>query len=186
MTITSPSAPEKWTDEEISAWFNNKEWLEGWNVQPDASINKRNFAIYYHKNPKQWKMAFRFLAQTDLTKLAVGKTELDGKNLFVSVDEYTTKDKSETRYEAHQKYIDIQYMISGEEQMGLCTHDKMAVTAAYDEKKDVEFYDYDGGNYLKATPQNFVVFFPDDVHRPCIKLNENIPIKKIVVKLSID
>jgi len=185
MKNTAPSSPEKWTDEEIELWFKNAEWLEGWNVKPDISINKRSFAIYYHKNPKHWKLAFTFLAQSMLTKLDVGKTELDGKNLFVSVDEYLSKDKSSTKYEAHQKYIDIQYIISGEEQMGLCTRDKVKVTELYDEKRDVELYEYDGGEYIKATPENFVVFFPNDVHRPCIKLNENIPIKKIVVKLRI-
>ena len=45
------------------------EWLNGWNVTPDASINKKEFAVYYFKNKERWDKAFAFLKDNDLTKL---------------------------------------------------------------------------------------------------------------------
>uniref|UniRef100_UPI0032172F64 YhcH/YjgK/YiaL family protein n=1 Tax=uncultured Draconibacterium sp. TaxID=1573823 RepID=UPI0032172F64 len=177
--------PEKWTDEEVYAWFEKGQWLEGWEAKPDASINKRNFAIAYHKNPKQWKQAFSFIQQTNLANLTPSKIELDNKNLFIAIDEYQSKDKSQTKYEAHKKYIDIQYIISGEEQIGLCTRNKASVSEGYNPETDLEFFKYDEGEYIKVTPANFVIFFPDDLHRPCIKLNQSVAVKKMVVKLLI-
>ena len=178
--------PADWSIEEINVWFEKMEWLNGWDVKPYGAFNKRDLAIYYHKNPERWEKAFQFLKLSDLKNLPIGKQELDGKNLFVAISEYTTKNKSEARYEAHKKYIDFQYVIEGEELIGLTTFEMVEVTEPYNEEKDVEFYSYDGGEYIKATPENLFVFFPNDVHRPSIKVEDNISVKKIVVKLKID
>ncbi len=180
---TNNTSPEKWTDEEVNSWFQKKEWLEDWEPTPDASINIRTFAIEYHKNPKRWKQTFSFLKETDLKNLPEGKHELDGEKLFIAVSEYNSKEKADTKYEAHKKYIDIQYLISGEEQMGLTTLDKVKISEPYNAEKDLAFYSFEGGIYQKATSGNFFIFFPEDVHRPCIKTKESTPVKKLVVKL---
>ncbi len=177
--------PAEWTEKEINEWFTKQEWLNGWQVQPDESVNKRSLAIQYFKNKKHWDQAFTFLKNHDLKTLPLGKQELDGDSLFVSVDEYMTKEKSDTRYESHRKYIDIQYIIEGEEVMGLSTLDKLEVTEPYNAEKDIAFYSYDRGEYITATPKNFVVFFPEDAHRPLIKANEISKAKKIVVKIML-
>lgn len=178
--------PEKWSDEEVNEWFAKQDWLEGWNSKPDASINKRSFAAHYYKNTKHWKQAFEFLANADLKNMPLGKQELEGKHLFVVVDEYTTKDKKDTKYESHKNYIDIQYVIEGEELMGLTTLDKLEATDPYNPEKDLAFYAYEGGDYIKCTPNNFVVFFPEDGHRPMMKVTDNSKVKKIVVKILIE
>jgi YhcH/YjgK/YiaL family protein len=180
------SNPETWTDEEVNNWFEKKEWLGGWDVQPDPSVNRRTLAELYFKNPERWDQAFHFLKTTNLKELPLGKQELDGPRLFVSTDEYVTKDKADTRYESHQKYVDIQYVIEGEELMGITTLDKVTVTEPYNEEKDIAFYAFEGGEYLKVTPASFVIFFPEDVHRPVMKVTENTKVKKIVVKILID
>jgi YhcH/YjgK/YiaL family protein len=178
--------PAKWTDAEVNSWFDKKEWLEGWNISPDASVNKRNFAIYYHENPRHWQQAFQFLKTASLKELPMGKQELEGEHLFISVAEYYGKQKSDALYESHKKYIDIQYVIEGEEIMGLTTLDKVSVKEPYSEEKDIAFYDFDGGDYLKATPEKFFLFFPEDVHRPSITTGDSILIKKIVVKVMVE
>lgn len=178
--------PEKWTDYEISSWFNKKEWLSGWNVLPDASINKRTFAVLYHKNPRHWDQAFHFLKSANLKELPLGIQELEGKHLFVNVQEYYGKAKSEALFESHKKYIDIQYVIEGEEIIGLTSIDKAKVKEQYNEDKDIAFYDSDEMEYRKATPENFFLFFPDDVHQPSITTWDSIQIKKIVVKILIE
>lgn len=178
--------PEKWTDEEVNSWFAKQEWLGGWNVSPDQSINKRTLAEFYYKNPQHWDQAFHFLKTADLKNLPLGKQELEGEHLFVSVMEYFAKQKQDALYESHKNYIDIQYVISGEEIMGLTTLDKVEIREPYNEEKDITFYNSEEGNYYQATPENFFVFFPEDVHRPSITTGDSIWIKKIVVKIRVE
>lgn len=178
--------PEKWTDDEVNSWFEKMDWLGGWNVAPDNSINKRTFAILYHKNQKHWDQAFHFLKSANLKDLPAGKQELEGEHVFVTVQEYFGKAKPDAFYESHKKYVDIQYVIKGEEIIGLTTPDKVTVNEPYNEEKDIAFYDFDGGDYLKATPEEFFLFFPEDIHRPSITTGDSIQIRKIVVKILID
>ena len=193
MTILAATActeknpnPEKWTDNEVNSWFEKKEWLGGWDVSPDNSINERTFAVLYHKNPRHWDQAFHFLKTANLQELPLGKQELEGEHLFVNVQEYYGKSKPDALYESHKKYIDIQYVIEGEEIIGLTTLDKVTVKEPYNEGNDIAFYDFEGGDYLKATPENFFLFFPEDAHRPSITTGDSILVKKIVVKILID
>lgn len=192
MTILATTAcsdkttdPAKWADDEVNAWYEKKEWLGGWNVSPDASVNKRTLAVLYHQNQRHWDQAFHFLKSANLKELPLGKQELEGQHLFVIVQEYYGKQKADALYESHKKYIDIQYVIKGEEIMGLTTLDKVIVKEAYNEEKDIVFYNSDAGEYLKATPENFFLFFPEDVHRPSITTGDSVLIKKIVVKILI-
>lgn len=180
------SNPAKWSDEEVNSWFEKKEWLAGWSVLPDESINKRNLAIHYFKNQKHWDQAFRFLQTADLKSLPDGKQELEGEHLFVAVSEYYGKQQEDARYEAHKKYIDIQYVIEGEELIGLTTHDKAEEVEPYNEEKDIAFYRSDEGKLLMANPDRFFVFFPEDVHQPSIIAGDSVLIKKAVVKVRIE
>lgn len=179
------SNPEKWTDEEINEWYNKKEWLGGWNIQPDASVNKRTLAVQYFKNKAHWDQAFHFLKSANLAELPKGKQEIEGDHVYISVDEYTTKNPEDTKFESHKKYLDIQHVIKGVEVIGLTTLDKAEVTQPYDESKDIIFYKSEAGDYLKATPDNFLVFFPDDAHRPGMRADTNSVVKKIVVKIML-
>jgi YhcH/YjgK/YiaL family protein len=61
----------------------------------------------------------QFLAKTDLASLAPGRHELDGKRLFALVSDYTPKPLAECRWEAHRRYLDLQYLVSGIERMGV-------------------------------------------------------------------
>ena len=178
--------PAKWTEDEVNAWFDKKEWLCGWSIHPDVSVNKKALAIAYHKNPERWQKAFEYLKTTDLTNAAPGKTELDGENLFASVAEYLPKNREEVRFESHKKYIDIQYVIKGEELMGITIRGNVTIDEPYIEEKDITFYTFDGGDYRLATPANFLVFFPEDMHRPSISTGDSVMVKKVVVKVKVD
>src|SRR5665647_618757 len=85
------SNPEKWTDSQISAWFNQKEWLGKTELTVDPSINRKEFAIRYFKNKEHWDVALKFLKQEDLSKISVGTHELDHLDVFVKVTEYYSK-----------------------------------------------------------------------------------------------
>ncbi len=177
--------PKNWTNAEVDSWFKKGEWLNGWKVKPDESIDKRKMAESYYKFKSRWDMAFKYLKDNDLTKLK-GTHNLDGTNVYVIAVDYNSKDKSDTRYESHKRYVDIQYIAVGEEQMGKTTDDNVEVAVPYSEANDITYYKFDGGNYYKATPKNFFIFFPGELHRPSIKLNESVPIKRIVVKVLVE
>jgi YhcH/YjgK/YiaL family protein len=179
--------PSGWTNTEIDQWFEKHEWLNGWNVSPDPSINKKEFAVYYFKNRERWDKAFAFLKDNDLSKLEVKRHDIDGDNLYSSVSEYLTKNEEDVKFEAHRKYIDIQYVINGAEQMSITPlSDRKEELVAYDPAKDVEFMTVNSTASYEATPEKLFIFFPSDIHRPSVKIGENKNVRKVVVKVRID
>lgn len=154
------------------------------NIQSNNSINLKAFSEHYAKYPERWNAAFKFLSENNLKELPVGKTIIND-DVFATVSEYTTKNPEAALYESHQQYIDLQYIIDGKEYIGL-THDtSIPVSSPYNKEKDIAFYNFTGGTLLMATPETFFIFFPDDRHRPCIKIDENSKVKKIVLKIKV-
>lgn len=183
---STPRQPETRSPEEITNWFNAGEWLQGWAVSPDESINRKEFSRQYLRNPEAWNLAFKFLKETGLETIDPGRYELQGEDLFVNVDEYQTRNEGDTRFEAHKKYADIQYLVSGTERIGIMPLRETTVTEPYNELRDIAFLDADENNYRLASQKNFFIFFPEDAHRPGLKDVENIPVRKVVVKVRID
>ena len=152
------------------------------NAKPDESINIEKVKEHYQKYPERWKAAFKFLIKSDLKSIEPGRIDLN-ENVFVVISEYETKNQEDAKYESHRKYIDIQYLISGEELIGLTNKIDLNEISPYSESNDITFYDYDGGKMLFASPTNYFIFFPDDKHRPCMKIEEAEKVKKVVVKI---
>jgi YhcH/YjgK/YiaL family protein len=183
----SSSDPANWTSKRIDKWFEKGEWLNGWQVKPDASIDRKEFAMSYFKHKERWDKAFTFLKDNDLTKLEVKRHEIDGTSVYAPISEYTTKNEENARYEAHMKYIDIQYVVSGKELIGIASmSDKKEITEPYNETNDVMFMTVSSINNQNADPGRFFIFFPDDVHRPGLKDGENSLVRKVVVKVRLD
>jgi len=181
------SDPSSWNIKKIDKWFEKGDWLNGWQVKPDQSVNRKAFVVSYFKNKERWDKAFIFLKTNDLTALEPKRYDIDGDNLYAPVSEYLTKNEEDARYEAHQKYIDIQYVVSGKELIGVAPmSQKKDVLEAYDSTKDIEFLTVTGGENLLALPDRFFIFFPEDAHRPGLKDGENSPVRKVVVKVRID
>jgi YhcH/YjgK/YiaL family protein len=179
--------PSTWDNSKINSWFEKGEWLSGWKVSPDASINRKEFAVAYFSNKERWNKAFTFLKNSDLSKLEVKRHDIDGDNVYALVTDYLTKNEEDARFEAHQKYIDIQYVISGSEMMGVAPVSmKKEVLVPYDSNKDIEFMTVTQNSEFKATPERFFIFFPSDIHRPSVKAGENSQVRKVVIKVKID
>lgn len=176
--------PESWSEDEVNAWFDDKEWLGSTGLTPDPSINRKEFAIRYHQHKDRWDKAFSFLVNEDLSALKTGNHEIDGKDVYVIVSEYNSKDPEEVKYEAHKKYTDLQYVVSGTEYIGLTDLPGAAVVTPYDDERDIAFYQAEGGVNLTANPGKFFIFFPGNVHRPGMRAGESVPVKKIVIKVK--
>jgi len=128
-----------------------------------------------------------YLRNTDLSKLPVGRHEIDGDNIFVSVSEYELELKENRRPEAHQKYVDIQYLAWGEEVIGhSLLSDMYEITQDELAERDVIFYKgVEHEADLVLIPGVYAIFFPNDVHRPGCLSSEKTQVKKIVVKINL-
>jgi len=170
------------TTQDAEKWFAKKEWLGGLQLKPHETINKQELARQYQHNKIYWDEAFTFLKEQNLEKLANGKHPIDDDNVFVMVTENPTKDYDSAKWESHRKYVDLHYVISGEEKIGVCPIRKLTVSQPYDSSKDVANYSGEGKTY-SAVPGVFFIFFPADGHRPGITPGGNKPDKKIVIKI---
>jgi YhcH/YjgK/YiaL family protein len=126
---------------------------------------------------------FNFINTTDLVAIQEGTYEIDGKAIFALVQEYDTKEEKDCNLEGHTKYIDIQYIIQGSEYIGFVSKRNQKVLSM-DTDKDYTFYEGET-SYLKLEPGMFTLFFPDDLHRPCIRAGYDTKVKKVVVKVKI-
>lgn len=177
-----------WPQKKSESWVKAGDWKNGLKLDVHPSVNAQEFAYQYHKNKPYWDKAFEFLKNTTLDTLSVGKHILDGENVFISVMEGPVKKKEDAKWEAHRKYIDIQYVISGKETMGVVALDKSKIIDSFNTEKDIAFYTADEKDaaYHEANPKVFLVFFPADVHRPSIKIEGCDTDKKLVVKIKAD
>ena len=98
-----------------------------------------NVKLYTSLNEK-FKTAFEYILKTDFSSLSCGRYNILGENgceIYANVDEYQTKMVSKPEY--HKKYIDIQFLISGEEYIGYCPLSEMTLDEDFNDEKDVGF-----------------------------------------------
>ena len=145
----------------------------------------KNASQYYVLGEKI-KKGFDFLINTDLKSLPDGKYEIDGNEIFANVQTLKTKAKEDKKWEVHRKYIDIQYVIKGREKMGYgILEDFKTIVSHYTPEKDLEFLDGEKYNYIDVYEGDFVMFYPNDVHAPMLKVNNEEEIKKVIVKIAL-
>lgn len=140
-----------------------------------------NLEFYEGLNEQLYK-GLKFLNETDVAALPVGRYEIDGDVVFALVQAYETHMPEECRWEAHYKYTDIQYVVEGSERTGWKTLDGVVKTEDRPED-DVYFFEPDGDHFVLHAGQ-FAVFTPQDAHRPGMAVDGQAPIKKIVVKVA--
>ena len=133
--------------------------------------------------------AIDFLREAQEQDLPDGRVQIDGTNVYAIVQSYASAQHAETlKFEAHRKYIDIQFVLSGKELMGWAPLGAMMTTVPYNETKDVL-------NGVVA-PENVtlihygagqaIVLFPSDAHAPGLADGDSEAVKKIVVKVAIE
>jgi len=148
-------------------------------------IDKIENSHLYNGLSKRIETAFEYIRKTELKIIQPGKYEIDGENIFALISEYKTKSEQEGKLEAHKKYIDVQYVIAGEELMGYAPLSNQTVLEPYKEENDIVFYE---GNksIIKVSAGMFAIFFPEDVHMPGISAGKNSDVKKLVMKVRIN
>lgn len=143
-----------------------------------------NCEMYYGLSSKIEK-AFRYLQENDLSSKEPGTYYIDGNKMFVLLSEYKTKSANEALWEAHRKYIDIQYVIKGVERMGYSNIENIETTVEYDESKDILFGN-SLGEFVTVPQGYFTIFMPQDAHMPSINVDKGGKVKKAVIKILIE
>lgn len=115
-----------------------------------------------------------------------GRVELDGENLFLLFNSYETHSPETAVLEAHQKYIDVMYMVQGEEIIFVKSTQMLSeITKPYDNDKDVLLAKLDSDTTpVRLTQGSFVVLFPQDAHAPGCFETAPAKIKKIIAKVK--
>ena len=130
------------------------------------------------------KTALEYLNKTDLKNKPDGKYDILKDEIYINIQEYDTKEEQNCKWEAHKRYIDIQYMISGSEKIGVGDIHNFKNLIPYDTEKDVEFLETNGETETLTLKENdFVILYPFDVHRPQMKNKHILHVKKAVVKV---
>lgn len=130
--------------------------------------------------------ALEILSQLDVKALPVGKTPLDGDNIYASVNEYATEPWADRRPEKHEQYIDIQIVAAGREIIGYGDVENAGpMTEDKRETNDVSFYaSVAQEKKLELEEGQFAIFYPWEVHRPnCQFADSPEQVKKVVVKV---
>lgn len=128
--------------------------------------------------------ALGFLHRPDLASLPAGRYEVEGDRVYALVSEYSTSPLAERRWEAHRRYIDLQYLVAGRERIGYSPLCRMQ-PEPYDETKDVLRLSGEG-ECLTLAPGDFMLLWPDDAHMPGVAAGEPAPVRKVVVKIRVD
>lgn len=127
--------------------------------------------------------AFAFLKRSDLPELAVDRYTIDGDLVFAMVAKDSGRGKSEARLEAHDRYIDIQMVLAGIDEMGWQSRSLCRLPAGpYDRDKDIRFFADPPAAWLPVVQGMFVIFFPEDAHLPLISAGV---VHKVVVKVAV-
>jgi YhcH/YjgK/YiaL family protein len=145
-------------------------------------IDKIENSLLYENLGERIKKSFEYIKTTDLKNLQAGKYPIDGENIFALVSGYQTKSESDGKLEAHKKYIDVQYVIEGEELMGYVPLGLQQILEPYKEENDIVFFTSDK-SFTKVSAGMFAIFFPEDVHMPGISTGKNSDVKKLVIKV---
>ena len=182
-TLSAQSTNNNWSTHKAKKWFKKKEWLNGLAITPHSSIDKLQFAKQYQLNKAVWDKAFAYLKTTDLKTLANGRHVIDGENVYGIVTQAPTKDYDKTAFESHRKYIDLQYVITGEEKMAKAPVTSVTVSKPYEAAADIAYYTGEGKIY-SVPAASFMLFFPTEAHRPNITPGGNKVVKKIVIKIK--
>lgn len=139
----------------------------------------------YDLSQPKFQLAFEFLRRKDLAELPVGWIELE-HGVRASIQRYNSFDWNANKFESHEKYFDVQYVIDGSEICGVCSREGLVEAVHYDENNDITFYEEpENCSKILLNAGDFIVLSPEDVHKPRCVAGKVLPIKKIVVKVPV-
>ena len=140
----------------------------------------------YYPYGSAWKTAFEFLGSIT-SDAEEKKYDIQNDDIYAIVACYNTKEPH--KFEAHRKYVDIQCLLEGQENIESTALNGLTVDLPYDAEKDVELYTQTDNQKIVThlMPGIFVAFFPHDAHMPGVSVGASPAfVKKVVVKIKVE
>lgn len=128
--------------------------------------------------------AISYVLNTDLLSLELGRYELS-EGVIVNRQQYYGK--TDPFAESHRDFIDLQIVLKGKEKMGYADLSNLTVRVMEDYNPDIDLAKYyvDDECYYEMSEDSFALIFPEDIHRPGMKVDDN-NIEKVVVKIKVE
>ncbi len=126
---------------------------------------------------------FEYLRGTDFMMLSLGRHAVQGEQLFAIVEHCAGRTREEAKLECHRRYIDIQLVLEGVDEMGWKpVADCVDPATDYDEARDIRFFNDTPSSWIATPPGAFCIFFPEDAHAPLVSSGH---IRKVVMKVAV-
>lgn len=147
---------------------------------------KNGLEYKYDLTAKKFQIAFDFLKRKDLAELPLGWIELE-EGVRVSVQRYDSFKWEDNRFETHEKYFDVQYVIEGQEMCAVCSRDQLGpVAVPYNADNDITFYEEPKAwSEVFLNADDYIVLSPDDAHKPRCLYKSQMPMKKLCIKVPV-
>ncbi|MHB8131406.1 MAG: YhcH/YjgK/YiaL family protein [Mobilitalea sp.] len=137
----------------------------------------------YHA--EKFELAYQFLRRLDLADLPEGSVPL-GLGVVAHVQHYSTTPASALKFETHEKYFDVQYMVSGMEMFGLVDYEGLDVDVEYNTGTDIAYYKEPSSfGSLLLCEGEFIIVGPEEAHKPRCCVDLPLAVIKIVVKVPV-
>jgi biofilm protein TabA len=133
--------------------------------------------------------ALDFLRQVRGADLPDGRVEIDADRVFALVQSYLTVAASDSvLFEAHRKYIDVQYVAAGQEVIAWASTDHLTIIADYEEAKEAWFGTLPAADttFVRLAAGELAVLYPTDGHAPRLAASAPAAVKKIVIKVAME
>ncbi|MDO9394053.1 MAG: YhcH/YjgK/YiaL family protein [Methylotenera sp.] len=146
----------------------------------DTIANAERYAQLHPMFPQ----VFEYTKNTNLHLLASGRHSIAGDDLFAIVERVPGRSREVAQLECHRKYIDIQLVLDGTDEMGWKSlSDCHQPVDVYNAASDIQFFHDTPATWLSTPPNTFCIFFPEDTHAPLVAA-ENI--HKVVFKIAVN
>lgn len=131
---------------------------------------------------------FAALKELESLPYKKGRHEVDGSKIYINAAEYDTKSAAVSGMEHHKRYIDVMWMISGEETIGVCPVSALCdITMPYSEANDVALAKLvPVYTEVKIKAGDVVILFPEDAHAPGMHLHDEAHVQKLIAKVEVD
>ena len=136
---------------------------------------------------KGFEAAFEFLDRKSLGEVPVGKHAIEGEQVYALVQKLPSRAPDTAQFESHRKYIDLHYIVSGQEITGFAPAESLKLAVPYDESKDVMLYAVPSEyTKIEMKPGHFAIYHPGQAHLPNCHFQGAHDLHKVVVKVQVE
>jgi len=116
---------------------------------------------------------------------AFEKVDIDENN-FGLEQVYNSKERESCFFESHKQYIDVQFILEGEEIIEVANSSELSIDMPYSKEMDLMKYTMtNNSSIVKLKKGDVAIFYPEDAHMPCVTLSKSLKVVKTVVKVAV-